>query len=173
MLRNLLVALSVLGLAGSSVAEEFSVSLSASATEPAVNHVAELGGENFSVYLWLTCSVGSGASAFEGVVSTTYTITDFEVLNGLLAGTSTPEHPQVMLEDCPSGPFLIGRWDLSNEAQATSGSVCLGLTGWEGPACTVVGCSTLAGIQDAIAGVTGFAVGESSPCSADNGCTED
>ncbi len=111
--------------------------------------------------------------AFEGIVATTYAITGFEVLNGLLAGSSTPQHLQIMFEGCPSPPFLIGRWELSNPGQATSGSVCLELSWWEGPACTVVDCSTLGGIQDAVAGVTGFAVGESSACAADNGCTEE
>jgi hypothetical protein len=173
MFRLCLPLLLGLAVVTSSDAQEYGVSLSASATDPAINHVPSLGSEEFFVYLWLTCATGSGANAFEGIVTSTYAVTDFEALSGLLGSPSTPDHPFIKLEDCPLPPLLIGRWQLTNETEATSGSVCLEFPWWEGPTCAVVDCMTLGGVQDAAAGVFGFAVGDSTACSASNGCEEE
>ena len=156
-----------------SLAQDYAVSLSASATDPAVNHVAEFRAQDFYVYLWLTCSSGTGASAFEAVVVTDYLVIDFESTAGLLARWSTPEHPVLALEGCNEPPLLLGRWRMRNESGDASGSVCLALPWIPAPSCAVVDCFVLAGVPDTIAGVTGFAVGDGVPCIASNGCTGD
>lgn len=63
---------------------EFAVSLSGSATDPWANHVSAVADSGFSVYLWLTCSVGPDAllNGMEGYILTDYTLRGFEELNG-------------------------------------------------------------------------------------------
>lgn len=154
-------------------AQDYAMSLSASPTDPGVNHVSELCEEEFDLYLWLTCSTGAGASAFEGVVVTNYLVVGFEPTTGLLARWSTPEHPALALEGCNQPPMLLGRWRMRNVSGETSGSVCLGLPWLAGPSCAVADCFVLAGIPDVVAGVTGFAVGDDIPCIASNGCEDE
>jgi hypothetical protein len=172
--RTVLVALGVwMGMLSRAWGDsEFAVSLSGSATDPSVNHVTAVADSGFSVYLWLTCSVGPSArlGGTEGWVLTDYTLMGFEPLNGsLYVEYGPPEHFGVAASGCPWAPYLLGRWLLANPQHRSSGAFCLaGAPGIPPPSFLTAEC-THPFLGD-IAGVTGFAVGDSSVCAADNGC---
>ena len=150
---------------GLAAGTEFAVSLSASDATPSAHHVPEVG-EQFYVYLWLTCGMDGGSpssmASFEADVVSNYAVTDFEPMSGVLSA-GTAQH-LLLAVTCsqPPPPFLLGRWTVGNPDAAPSGSVCLQSCGAE--------CCEFQFCWDGNAGVHGFAVGDSLSCSADNGC---
>ncbi|MFN8179838.1 MAG: hypothetical protein U0167_18045 [bacterium] len=152
---------------------EFAVSLSGSATDPWANHVSAVADSGFSVYLWLTCSVGPDAllNGMEGYILTDYTLRGFEELNGShYVEYGPPEHFGVAPHGCPRAPYLLGRWLLANPQHRPSGAFCLA-GGYAAPPPSVWTADCTGPVPHIdLGGVTGFAVGDSSFCAADNGC---
>jgi hypothetical protein len=153
---------------------EYAVSISSSETDPWLNHVSELPGTEFSVYLWLTCGrLGSedvGMSSLEAIVTGDYAVTAYEPLSGSINAGSA-DHILVAVPACPKAPLLLGRWSMQNAESVLSGGVCLRSPpeyGAPEPSCLAVHC--LHALKVDIAGVTGFSVGGTLPCRNARGC---
>lgn len=121
---------------------------------------------------------GVAAADLEAVVNSSGTDTDPWVNHipsvpneALNAGTA--ESMRVAVGGCPGPPLLLGGWTVRPDSGESSGSMCLGNPFpdvYDPPSCYIGDCRCVGFCSDIDGGVVGFAAGDTTFCSADNGC---
>ncbi|MFN8176876.1 MAG: FlgD immunoglobulin-like domain containing protein [bacterium] len=136
----------------------YEFSISASATDPAVNYAAPTGGLR-PLYLWATCSE-RGLAAFEAGTSSTLPLAGFVPADGVL-NIGQGSDLLMAVGGCPTGPNvdrLLGYWNVLD----TGGEVCLGASAAHG-LFGAVDCSSLPSFWPDPR-VQGFSSSADAPC---------
>ena len=108
---------------------EYGWRISGSDADPFLNS-GDVPAGRLSLCLWLQCTVGDGVSAaeFDLAPPTGVIVLSFAPRNGFL-NAGDPEHLALAVGGCPTGPVLVGEWQL---AGAAAGSYCLAAGGTSG-----------------------------------------